>query len=75
MLAPGMLALPRKWLNPETNKWEQPTSELKDGFKKITAIIKSRLVRHDFHVPIWIGRDALAKVLANEAMIRGFGLE
>lgn len=49
-------------------KYEQPqphslmTLNLKAGYKEVLRRMKTQLVRHQFHEPIWIGLDALHRV-------------
>ncbi|MBS0260476.1 MAG: hypothetical protein JSS02_00860 [Planctomycetes bacterium] len=74
-LAPGTLSNQREYLNPDTQEWEWVAEAVKAGFKDIVRRVKKRLLRHQFHKPIWIGRNALCEVQAKNAMIHGFGLD
>jgi hypothetical protein len=73
-LAAGMLYHPRQYWNPETTMSRSPSDSLRAGYKEILRRIKTRLVRHRFHKPIWIGKDALQQVQEKKATIHGFGL-
>jgi hypothetical protein len=74
-LAPGMLSHQREYFNPELQRWDKPSDAVRTGYKEIVGRIKARLVRHRFHVPIWIGKDALREVQEHAATIHGFGLD
>ncbi len=71
-LGPGMLSLPRRWLNPETNIWQKPTEEVKNGFADVKRGIKRHLARHPDHPQIWSGPEALKLLKTNKARISGF---
>jgi hypothetical protein len=72
-LAPGMLSHQREYLDPQTQTWERASAAVKAGYKEVLHRMKTKLVRHRFHVPIWTGRDALREVQENRARIHGFG--
>jgi hypothetical protein len=72
-LAPGMLSHQREYLDPQTQTWERASAAVKAGYKEVLRRMKTQLVRHRFHVPIWVGRDALSEVQENRARIHGFG--
>jgi hypothetical protein len=74
-LAPGLLTYPREWWNPEADRWEEPSTELKLAYRDIRRRIKSQLVRHRLHVYIWTGQDALLQILEKKAQVHGFGLD
>lgn len=74
-LAHGMFYYYREYLNPNTKAWEPPSPEVKAAYKEILRLIKQHLVRHKFHTPIWIGRDALRLLQEDKARITGFGLD
>jgi hypothetical protein len=74
-LAPGMLSYQRSYECPNSDKCKPVSAEVKAGYKEIARRMKSCLVRHEFHEPIWIGRDALVQVQEHCATIHGFGLD
>lgn len=74
-LAVGILMYQKLYLSPTTQKWESPSDSVKAGYKEILRRIKTRLVRHCFHEPIWAGIDALHQIQSNNATIHGFGLD
>jgi hypothetical protein len=73
-LATGMLGYEKQYLNDLTGVREKPSVNLKAGYKDILSRIKKCLVRHEFHIPIWIGKDGLRLVQEKKAQITGFGL-
>jgi hypothetical protein len=63
-LLPGRFSYRDEYRNPETNKWEKPSPEVKAAFKNIVSIVKTRCPRFTFKpgVDIFIGPEARARL-------------
>ena len=70
----GTLLCHRRYWNEQALNWELPSEAVKSGYKEILQRMKTHLVRHQFHVPIWVGKDALKQIQTGKASIDGFGL-
>jgi hypothetical protein len=74
-LGPGTLMYQRYYWNEQSQLWERPSDCIKAGHVDLLRRVKTQLVRHTFHVPIWIGKDALQEVENGNATIHGYGLD
>lgn len=70
----GTLHCQRQYWNEQAQIWEAPSEGVKTGYKEILRRMKMHLVRHAFHEPIWVGKNALKQIQSGNASIDGFGL-
>lgn len=66
-LAAGSISYGKGYRDPATGRWEAPSEELKDGFKRVLDVIKRELVR----ISLRAGERVWVSKAAKEAIDRG----
>lgn len=73
-LGSRFLSCPPAFLNPETQTWEKPSSEVRSAFHDMRSIMKKCLRRTKLNQVVYIGSEALELLVSGQATITDRGV-